>query len=171
MFLIIEGFLYFLILISQLSWIKYFSIVVGFFDCLYKQRGYHMFFLILLADYILLWGDYYKLGIALFMLVQCLYHRQLANDYLFYLGLLSFLYPNIYLLAFVYALMSLVNIITAIKNHHFLRVTLILLALCDICVGLQFILQINIPLIWLFYLPSQVYYAKMVPSSEDRTTV
>ena len=105
------------------------------------------------------------------MLVQCLYHRQLANDYLFYLGLLSFLYPNIYLLAFVYALMSLVNIITAIKKHHFLRVTLILLALCDICVALQFILQINIPLIWLFYLPSQVYYAKMVPSSEDRTTV
>ena len=41
----------------------------------------------------------------------------------------------------------------------------------DICVALQFILQINIPLIWLFYLPSQVYYAKMVPSSEDRTTV
>ena len=88
MFLIIEGFLYFLIVISQLSWIKYFSIVVCFFYCLYKQRGYHIFFLILLADYILLWGDYYKLGIALFMLVQCLYHRQLANDFLF--GIIKF---------------------------------------------------------------------------------
>lgn len=171
MFLLWECLLYGFIIVYDLSWIKYLSIIVCFFRLIYEKRGYGVFCIILVADYFLLWSDKYEIGIYLFMIVQCIYHMRLNGNHYFYLILLVIVYPQLYVLGFVYALMTLWNIVLAFYRRHWLFVTLILLALCDLCIVTQFLTQMNIPYIWWFYLPSQVWYTKMVLSSKERTIV
>lgn len=81
------------------------------------------------------------------------------------------LYPSLYSLSICYALLSFFNIINAYRRKHWLFITLILLAICDIGIVIQFLFKMNISFIWWFYLPSQVYYTKMVSSNEDKTIV
>ena len=149
---------------NQNSLIKYMGIVLCFLFCLYKQYFDFIFVIILFADYLLLFTDLYEIGIFLFICVQCLYHHILSHDYRFYFVLLLCIIPTIYSLSLCYAILSLMNIIQAYKQRHWLLITLLLLALCDLLIALQYLMHMNIPFIWYCYLPSQVYYVKMVLS-------
>ena len=113
----------------------------------------------------------YEIGIYLFMVVQCFYHMKLNGSSYFYLFMFAIVYPHLYFLGIVYAVMTLWNIILAFSKQHWLLITLVLLAMCDLCIVIQFLIQMNIPYIWWFYLPSQVWYTKMVLSNKERTIV
>lgn len=171
MFMLLEGILYILIILFDSSLVKFIAIIFCLLYTLYHQKGYAVLIVIVLADYFLLWSDQYIFGIGLFMTVQCFYHHMLKGHQLFYLLLITLLSGNLYGVAIGYALMSLWNLMIAYQQRHWLFVTIVLLALCDLCVMLQFVLNINIPMIWWFYLPSQLWYVKMVLSNEERTIV
>lgn len=171
MFLLWECILYGFIMIFDLSWIKYLSIIVCFGWLVSKRKEYGIFCFILVADYLLLWSEMYEIGIYLFMVVQCFYHMKLNGSSYFYLFMFAIVYPHLYFLGIVYAVMTLWNIILAFSKQHWLLITLVLLAMCDLCIVIQFLIQMNIPYIWWFYLPSQVWYTKMILSNKERTIV
>lgn len=164
MFILIECILFILFLFCDFIFLKYLSIIVCFFYAIYQRKEYCLFFVILVADYILLWSQYYFWGIFLFMIVQCVYHYMMNGSRVFYMFLFMFFSFSYIVLAMTYMIMTILNMIIAIQKKHWLLVTIILLACCDVCVVLQYVLSKNIPLIWMFYLPSQVYYVKKAPS-------
>lgn len=171
MFMLLEGILYALIILFDSSLLKYIVIVLCCLYMLYQRKGYAVLIVIVLADYFLLWTDEYMIGVALFMIVQCFYHNMLKGHSLFYIFFITLISGNMYVIGLGYALMSLWNLIISYQQRHWLFVTIVLLALCDLCVMLQFLLNINIPMIWWFYLPSQLWYIKKVLSNEERTIV
>ncbi|MCI9093742.1 MAG: hypothetical protein HFF36_08230 [Coprobacillus sp.] len=170
-FYLTEIMIYFCIVIFDSSWIKYLGVIICFFYTFYMQKGYFVLFIIIIADYFLLFTDLYSIGILLFIIVQCMYHRMIDHNIFFYLPLCLMLFPSLYSLSICYALLSFFNIINAYRRKHWLFITLILLAICDIGIVIQFLFKMNISFIWWFYLPSQVYYTKIVSSNEDETIV
>lgn len=171
MFLLLEFILYGFLIVFDWSWIKYLSIFICFCYLMNKGKGYKVFVVILVADVLLLWSEAYEIGIYCFMIVQCFYHSLLKGKKSFNWLLITIFYPHIVVLSIVYALMSIWNLILAIYRRHWLAVTIGLLALCDMCVVIQFLTHINIRAIWWFYLPSQVWYTKKILSNEERTIV
>jgi len=119
-------------------------------------------FLIVLADYCLVMRENYFIGVALFMNVQALYYYQMTKNFHLFYALFFCLGYSLYLLGIVYAVMSLVNIYVAYRTRHWLLITLLLLGACDICVMIQYLWFYSLPILWFFYLFSQVYYLKMV---------
>lgn len=147
--------------------IKYISIIFCVIYAYYFKKGRVVVSLLLLADYCLLIQDYYKIGVLLFILVQLCYQIVYFHQFRWYLLILSLLcFNSLYLLSFLYAICSLMNIITAMKYRHWLLITLILLACCDINVMLQYLTNTKKPLIWFFYLPSQVYFVMMAKQNK-----
>ena len=164
MFILYECILFLFIIFTESSLLKYLSICLCFGYLLYHHILDKKLLIILIADILLLFTHYEALGIFLFMSVQVLYHYEMRQHDYFYCFMLGGLFFQIYILSFLYAFMSIINMITAYKQKHWLFNTLILLFMCDVCVGLQYMLHSSIPLIWIFYLPSQVYYTKKVLS-------
>ena len=163
---VIEAFLYLGMFLFPYDVIKYVSILLIFLYSLFIKKGRINMLCIMIADTFLLFTDQYLIGITFFILVQCLYHYQLSDDHYFY-GLLGLCFiVDITSYALCYAVMSFTNIIMAIKKKHWLLLTLILLALCDLGVAIQFVTGINQPYIWLFYLPSQLFFIKNVSSKQ-----
>lgn len=170
-FYLSELIVYIFIIIFQHSIIKYLGIILCFLYTLSTKKGYSVFILIVIADYFLLFDEHYIIGMLLFIGVHCFYHHMMSQNHSFYLFLCLLIYPSIYTIGICYAFLTLYNITNAFLLKHWLLITLILLAACDICVLLQYIFNTNIDLIWIFYLPSQVYFSKMVSSNEDETIV
>lgn len=164
MFILSECILFILILLFDLNWLKYLSIILCFVYSLYQKRGYEVLLIIVFADYLLLWTENYLLGILLFVIVQCFYHWYMSSNIYFYGLLVLLIYPSLITFAICYAIMSLINLINAIKTKHWLLYPILCLGLCDICVVIQFYTHINMALLWCFYLPSQVIYTKKVSS-------
>lgn len=164
MFILLECILFLCIIIYDYAFIKYISIVLCLLYSLYYRKEYRIYFIILIADYILLWGNDYYLGIVFFMFVQCFYHYIIHGHSIFYLFMLTSFFPSYYILGFFYMIMTLINLIIAYQNKHWLFITLVLLASCDLCVAIQYILSLSVPFIWILYLPSQVYYTLKAPS-------
>lgn len=171
LFLISELIIYILIILSQNSVLKYFGIMICFLYTLYTKKGIGVLLVIVIADYFLLFDNHVLIGMILFIGVQCIYHHVLNNDDLFYLPLCLLICPTICTVGVCYAILSLHNMINAFFMKHWLFLTLFLLAICDIGIVLQFIFHENIDFIWMAYLPSQVYYVKMVSSNKDETIV
>lgn len=170
-FFLCELVIYICIIIFDYLWVKYLGIIVCFLYALYIRKGYFILLIIVVADYFLLFTHLYVIGIVFFIIVQCLYHRMLSKSLFFYLPLILSFDLSIYSVGLCYALLSVFNIIDAICKKHWLTITLVLLAICDIGVLIQFLYKTNIYFIWVFYLPSQIYYIKMISSSEDETIV
>ena len=171
MFLLSECILFIFIMFCDSVWLKYLSIFLCFLYTLYRKEGIVVLWVVLLADYCLLINDYYEMGIFLFIVVQCLYHEILGSHYKFYIFLFLLLYPQMPMLVLCYILMSFTNLIVAYQKKHSLFITIVLLGLCDICVAIQYIFSIHVPLIWLFYLPSQVEFVKKDFINEDGAIV
>lgn len=171
LFLFSELIIYILIILWHHSMIKYLGILLCFLYTLYTRKGIVVLLMIIIADYFLLFDAHYIIGMILFIGVQCFYHHMLNGCDLFYLPLCLLIVPSIYTIGICYALLSIYNIINAFLMKHWLFLTLLLLAICDIGVVLQFFISKNIDWIWMSYLPSQVYYVIMVSSSVDETIV
>lgn len=162
MFVLSECILFILIIIYDSSFLKYLSIGLCLLYSIYRKRGYLIMLIIMIADYCLLLNSYYILGIMLFMIVQMYYHYEICGTYTYFYCLLLFLCPSLYFLATCYAIMSVGNIYFSLMKKHWLRATVILLALCDLCIMIQYLTHYDMPIMWLFYLPSQVLYVKKV---------
>lgn len=160
MFMLSECILFLLIVLLDWNILKWLSIFVCFLYAVYQQEGYLETGLIVMADGLLLNYIYIEVGIMIFMIVQCLYHQRMSHDLFFYVLLLVFLCPNLYVLGMVYALMSFINLELAFQTRHWLLITILLLALCDLCVAVQYLFLIDLSMIWWFYLPSQIYFVK-----------
>lgn len=164
MFMLSECILFLLMIVFPIDFFKWLSILLCFLYALKMKEGYCEMGIIVIADGLLLSDYCIEMGMMLFMIVQCLYHHRMREDFFFYVLLLSFLYPHIFVLGISYAFMSLMNLIFAYQQKHWLFVTIFLLALCDLCVAIQYLFLINLPILWWFYLPSQIYFIKKVSS-------
>ncbi len=172
MFIFIEMILYGLILITGNDLLKYLGIFICFLYGLYThKRVTWVLVLVLIADYCLLLNDYYMLGLFIFIVIQCCYHMILKGSLWFYIWFIFLVGGCLEAFALCYMMMSIQNIITAYRKQHWLFLTCVLLGMCDIGVMLQFVLKVNIPWIWWFYLPSQILFIKKAPSNEDGTIV
>lgn len=163
MFILSECILFIFIVLFDNQYLKYFSIMLCFFYSLYKKSGYGVMVVVLIADYCLLLRNYYCIGVFLFIIIQCMYSYILTRQVNILLLLVG-LFPCLEIIGFCYAIMSACNIFIAYRKHHWLFITLITLAICDILVCVQYIYHMYIPILWLPYLFSQVYYVKMVSS-------
>jgi len=162
MFIFIESMIWFLLWFIDSSYLKYLSIMICFIYCLKKGYGYGAFMIVLIADYFLLWTYDYALGVLIFICLQCYYHLLFSQSFSFYIVLILIVFPYLWTLALCYAILSLFNLYECYQQKHWLFWTILLLGLCDICVALQYMTHISIRLIWLFYLPSQVYFAYQI---------
>lgn len=169
LFLIIECIIYYLLFIIHNDLIKYLGIIICFLYAIYLKKGYFVLCVILIADYFLLFTDMYIIGLLLFMIVQCIYHSYMKGIDGFYGLLCLLIYPSFLFICVCYAMMSICNIVIAIKEKHWLLIVLILLGLCDLCVAIQYVMHLHIPFIWYFYLPSQVYFIIKISSIKDET--
>lgn len=125
----------------------------------------------LIADYFLLFTNHQILGIICFLIVQTCYMKIL--NYHTYLPFLAIIFlPINTRLAFAcsYALLSVANVIYSYQLRHnsksnfYLFLAILLLLCCDFFVAITNI-GISIPLffrtlIWIFYLPSQLFFVK-----------
>lgn len=207
LFLSAEGALYLLFLLMDLfgadSTIpKYTAIVLCFLFALHvARRGGDRLMaaalgLTVAADaFLLLWDDWYALGVALFLLVQILYLFRIRRDtgrhprlYL-RLAVLAVLLCGVWflrvltplhLLSVIYFAAFIGNVIECPRGGLFFWGLLLFLC-CDICVGIR-----NVPALfplrlvrfadigmWLFYLPGQVLLvlSGITTSFQERHTV
>lgn len=161
MFMLCECILFILIVLYNSNSFKYLGIVFCLvYGLYYRKKESWVIILVLIADYCLLLKTYYRLGLLVFILVQCCYHNMLKGKRWFYIGLLGVFLWSIESLAMIYAIMSFLNIKSAFCQKHWLFNCLLLLGICDIGVALQFVLSVDIPWIWWFYLPSQVFFIR-----------
>ena len=128
-----------------------------------------------IADYIFYFLDNCLIGMYIFVLIQLLIYIYLyKTNYklLITIGLLDIILiiifkdKALYINAIFYFLLSLINIIKSYKlskkesNIKVLTYSLILLLLCDICIGINYLTNNSYLLVsileWLFYIPSQV---------------
>ena len=115
-----------------------------------------------IADYFLLFSDLYILGIILFILVQITYMHLLNYHNFLPLCLLIFIFIDpLITLALIYLCFSLLNLYHSYPISKSFFTSILLLLLCDITIGLVF-LEIVDPscfiFIWIFYLPSQLFF-------------
>lgn len=162
MFINIEILLLLLILIFDNSILKYLSIFLCFIEAIKRKKYIYPLLLILIADIFLLTYQYIEIGIFFFCAVQCIYGYLINHKSSFYvLIIFSFSFE---LMIVIYAMLSIMNIYKSYRNNHWLFSILVCLALCDICVSLQYLFHVSIPLLWCFYLLSQILYIKKVPN-------
>lgn len=131
-----------------------------------------------IADFIFLFIDNCTLGISFFVLVQIIYYLYLSkskNKVILFLSLINimlvFLFQEKLLIieSIIYSLFILVNIFKSCKlsktdkEIKLVKYSLILLLLCDLCIGVKYIFDLNNNLEillnileWLFYIPSQM---------------
>lgn len=151
------------------------------------------------ADFFLIFSGAYPAGVALYCLVQLIYLR--LNRSLHTLSLNTFLlplfFPSLVILGGIYLILSICSLTLALKpllspkNTQFSReqkkqqklfaLGLLLLLLCDIQVGLSFLLSQASPasygaalcssLIWIFYLPSLVCIVLSSLDPGDRNSI
>ena len=121
--------------------------------------------LVLVSDFILLFTNYFNIGVFVFILIQVCYRYYLQPNKIF-VGvsitialLLLIFYPNG--LFFLYGFLSGYNLITAIhQNKRTMAFGVGLLLLCDINIVLRsfsVMLPYTVWMIWFFYLPSQIF--------------
>ncbi len=160
-------FIFFDILNINSSYIKWTRHKQLYFSILYSKNSFILkaVFFSLIADYLLLFTDYYILGIIFFILVQIQYMKLLSyQSYLPWLFLIIIFIDPLISLALVYLFFSLTNLIYCIKskNTNMLMVITLLLC-CDIIIALTY-LKILPPSLckfsWLFYFPSQYLLIK-----------
>lgn len=152
--------------------VKYFTIINNFIYLIINQvnkKAILASLFTVIADYFLLFTNYYVFGISCFIIVQYCYMELL--DYkttnFFYILILFPLNPLI-ITTTIYVILSISNLITSFKlinhskHHKYLFLTILFLLICDIFVSLT---NINIQtfacfnkIIWIFYLPSQLFF-------------
>lgn len=161
-------FIFFDILNINSSYIKWFTTLNNFiYSILYLKNSFILkaVFFSLIADYLLLFTDYYILGIILFILVQIQYMKLLSyQSYLSWLFLIIIFIDPLISLALVYLFFSLTNLIYCLKskNTNMLMVITLLLC-CDIIIALTYLKILPSSLCkfsWLFYFPSQYLLIK-----------
>jgi len=187
--------------ISQFSFHSCLLKYLGIIGCFLFVSREHIIiktalFFTLFADYFLIFTDDYLIGVCFFILVQLTYCFYFSDANLFHVlrscliafvgtciitVLALFLFDNVLmyldvlsLVAIFYYLLLLQNVFYAfLTGHNLLAVGLILMALCDLNVGIcnieNYVSSANIllssliaasnVLMWFFYLPSQVLIA------------
>ncbi len=125
-----------------------------------------------IADYFLLFTNHYLTGISLFIIVQLTYMHLLKYYIYFPFLFLIFIFINpLITLAFIYLCFSLLNLFHSFKISKSFFSAIILLLCCDITIALTHLQLIDSaynPIIWLFYIPSQlcfIYSQKILPKS------
>lgn len=176
--IIIEIILYILILIQNFGFIKYINYYnkicfLSIFFCIFITNNFKnsiIFFITTIADYFLLFTNYYTIGIIFFIIVQILrlFHYSTKKEIPIILVLFSLLIGIIIKLLIntfigictIYAFLLISNAIIVIKQKKFyLSIGMILFILCDFSVALYYLypnLTISSKLIWIFYLPSAI---------------
>ena len=104
-----------------------------------------------IGDYFLLFTNHYLIGISLFIMVQL--------TYFVFLGLI--LINPLISLALIYLGFSLLNLYQSFKTYKKLFIAVFLLLCCDIIIALVYLKLIDSVfaiMIWIFYLPSQLFY-------------
>lgn len=122
--------------------------------------------------FLLVLGRFLELGVALFLAVQALYARRIAQDTRRTFGLRILLplaawtvlwrldlFTPLNLLAAVYFPQLLCNMVLAWGKDRILALGLTLFIGCDVCVGLWNLFALAGTGMWAFYLPSQVLIA------------
>ena len=162
MFIYIEILLLLLILIFDHPVLKYLSIVLCFLEARKYQKNIYPLLLILIADVFLLTFWHIEIGIFFFCVVQCLYGYLINHKSHFYVLIICLV--SFEWMITIYVMLSIINMCKSYKSNHWLFSVLVCLALCDICVALQYLFHISIPLLWCFYLLSQILYVKKAPN-------
>lgn len=181
------------------NWIKYSIIVALFFHSLLlsfveqKQSKISSqrilvtvaLFIVLCADYLLLFTEYFSVGVHCFIAVQCVYKKMIdlkINEtakwknckksllFLALQGILFVVFPKqfLYIVAGQYACLLLWNMFTSWNYYketsHIIPLAITMLFLCDCNVMLANITNYTIfwRLIWIFYIPSQFLLEKYV---------
>lgn len=115
-----------------------------------------------IGDYFLLFTNHYLIGISLFIMVQLtyMYLIKYVNYFPFvFLGLI--LINPLISLALIYLGFSLLNLYQSFKTYKKLFIAVFLLLCCDIIIALVYLKLIDSVfaiMIWIFYLPSQLFY-------------
>ncbi len=167
MFVISEILLLILLYFFDTIFLRYLTIILCFLYSCFQKKGTFALLMVIFSDYCLLMRTYYCLGIFLFTCVQCYYNYMLEGKIQYFVLLFSVFFPSIFLRAFLYLGISVWNIYKAYQYQHWLFVTLVLLAICDILVAFQYLSHISIFILWYFYLASQIYFVKRI-SLEQR---
>lgn len=152
------------------------------------QSGSYLLLLTSLADYFLIFTNWYLPGVLLFLLVQFGYRlllqapwRPMLKASALTLGASLFFYPEsglLFGLALAYGICLLMNLTFCIRHkRHSYCLFFVLLLLCDLHVGLANLEPyFTIPsgflrtyqqraapgIFWIFYLPSQALLAKLL---------
>lgn len=121
-----------------------------------------------IADYLLLFTNYYIVGIFVFCIIQSGYMYVITkSNNVWYYALVYFIImtfvplPILYRISFIYASFSLYNLCyTLYQKEYNLTLTILLLAICDIFVALSYFIDGLSIYIWVFYLPSQWFFIK-----------
>lgn len=115
-----------------------------------------------IADYFLLFTDSYLTGISIFILVQLTYMKIMqTKTYLPFIFSIIFLFNPIISLALIYLSYSLFNLYHSFYYDKSLFISLSLLLCCDTLIALSYLNIINSffrIFIWIFYLPSQLFF-------------
>ncbi len=162
MFILFEIIIYIIIFFSNIDFFRWLSILLCFLYAFMNKRGYIVLGVVLLADIFMLFHINDTIGILLFLIVQCCYHYIITKRNLFYIFIIFLFSFHIYFIAIIYALVSFINLIISYHRKHWLFYTILLLGLCDICVAYQYLSHQSNLYIWLFYLPSQVYFVEKI---------
>lgn len=164
-----------------LSIYKFVPILLNLLFCFSKKVNSKLrlaIFFTAIADFCFLFINNCVLGISFFVLVQLVYYlymKESNNKLLFILSFINILLACffakkiLYLEVGIYAILILTNIIKASKlskkdkDYNLLKISLILLLLCDLCIGVKYVFNLgkNIDVYvdtfeWLFYIPSQI---------------
>ena len=160
---------------------KFVPILLNLLLCISKKVNSKLrlvIFFTTIADFCFLFINNCVLGISFFVLVQLIYYlymKESNNKLLFVLSFINILLAwffakkILYLEVGIYAILILTNIIKASKlskkdkDYNLLKISLILLLLCDLCIGVKYVFNLgkNIDVYvdifeWLFYIPSQI---------------
>lgn len=168
--------------------IKYLNIIscmsMGAYYCYRYSKWKYILPLLLIcfADYYLLFTTYYGIGVLFFFLIQNCYYYFLKQKIWFYsIYIVAILYlMRLHILdivVIVYAMISVCNLYSSYKlykgtrnsTYQYLFYTIGLLALCDLCVALQYfglVIPYSSMCIWIFYLPSQLYFIKSIANGQ-----
>lgn len=115
-----------------------------------------------IADYFLLFTDHYLIGICFFIMVQLAYMYILKYYNYIPFIFLCFIFINpLIILALIYLCFSLLNLYHSFKTYKSLFIAILLLLCCDVTIALIY-LKLVVPtftiMIWIFYLPSQLFF-------------
>lgn len=147
---------------SLVKWLTSFNCFIYLFIKRVNTTAILAAALALIADYFLLFTDHYIIGIYLFIMIQLAYMCILKYYNYTPFVFLGFIFIDpLIILALIYLCFSLLNLYHSFKTSKSLFIAILLLLCCDTTIALIYLKLIDpifAIMIWIFYLPSQLFF-------------